>query len=79
MTRFIFRETPDGPKIGKIVAIKSKFVHAHQESCREYEHLFPTDEGMETVKLDTSDAIDDKERFQPVTEGLIGIKNTYSN
>ena len=63
----IFRETPDGPKIGKIVAIKSKFVHAHQESCREYEHLFPTDEGMETVQLDTSDAIDDKERFKPVT------------
>ena len=63
----IFRETPEGPKIGKIVAIKSKFVHAHQESCREYEHLFPTDEGMETVQLDTSDAIDDKERFKPVT------------
>jgi tetratricopeptide (TPR) repeat protein len=63
----IFRETPDGPKIGKIVAIKSKFVHAHQESCREYEHLFPTDEGMEKVQLDTSDAIDDKERFKPVT------------
>ena len=63
----IFRETPDGPKIGKIVAIKSKFVHAHQESCREYEHLFPTDEGMETVQLDTSDAINDKERFKPVT------------
>lgn len=63
----IYRETPDGPKIGKIVAIKSKFVHAHQESCRKYEHLFPTDEGMETVKLDTSDAIDDIERFKPVT------------
>lgn len=63
----IYRETPDGSKIGKIVAIKSKFVHAHQESCRKYEHLFPTDEGMETVKLDTSDAIDDIERFKPVT------------
>ena len=63
----IFRETPDGTKIGKIVAIRSKFVHAHQESCREYDHLFPTDEGMETVQLDTSDAIDDKERFKPVT------------
>ncbi len=63
----IFRETPDGPKIGKIVAIKSKFVHAHQESLRKYEHLFPTDEGMETVKIETSDAIDEKERFKPVT------------
>ena len=63
----IFRQTPDGPKIGKIVAIKSKFVHAHQESFRNYEHLFPMDQGMETVQLDTSDAIDDKERFKPVT------------
>ena len=63
----IFKETPDGPKIGKIVAIKSKFVHAHQESLRKYEHVFPTDEGMETVKIETSDAIDDKERFKPVT------------
>ncbi len=62
----IIKETPNGPKIGKIVAIKSKFVHAHQESCREYEHLFPTDEGMERVQLDTSDAINDKERFKPV-------------
>ena len=62
----IFKETQDGPKIEKIVAIKSKFVHAHQESFRNYEHLFPTDEGMETVELDTSDAIDDKERFKPV-------------
>ena len=63
----IFRQTPDGPKIGKIVAIKSKFVHAFQESFRNYEHLFPMDQGMETVQLDTSDAIDDKERFKPVT------------
>ena len=63
----IFRETPDGPKTGKIVAIKSKFVHAHQESLRKYEHVFLTDEGMETIKIDTSDAIDDKERFKPVT------------
>ena len=62
----IFKETSDGPKIEKIVAIKSKFVHAKQESFRNYEHLFPTDEGMETVKLDTSDAIDDKERFKPI-------------
>ena len=63
----ILRETPDGPKIGKIVAIKSKFVHAHQVSSRKYEHLFPTDQGVETVKIETSDSIDDKERFKPVT------------
>ncbi len=62
----IFKETLDGPKIEKIVAIKSKFVHAKQESFRNYEHLFPTDEGMETVQLDTSDVIDDKERFKPI-------------
>ena len=62
----IFKETPDGPKIEKIVAIKSKFVHAFQESFRKYEHQFPTEEGMETIKIDTSDAIDDKERFKPI-------------
>lgn len=66
----IFRETPDGPKIGKIVAIKSKFVHAYQESCGKYEHLFPTDEGMERVKLDDSAEIDDKERFQPMFDRI---------
>ena len=66
----IFRETPDGPKIGKIVAIKSKFVHAYQESCGKYEHLFPTDDGMERVKLDDSAEIDDKERFQPMFDRI---------
>ena len=80
----IFKETSDGPKIEKIVAIKSKFVHAKEESFRNYEHLFPTDEGMETVKIDTSDAIDDKERFKPVFnrvdryhEGILKIEKLY--
>ena len=66
----IFRETPGGPKIGKIVAIKSKFVHAHQESCGKYEHLFPTDQGMERVKLDDSAEIDEKEKFQPIFDRI---------
>ncbi len=66
----IFKETPDGPKTGKIVAIKSKFVHALKVSTRKYEHQFPTDEGMEWVQLNPSDAIDDKEKFKPVTNKI---------
>ncbi len=56
-----------GEKTVKIIDIKSKFSYAYQESLRKYEPLFPTDEGMETIKIDTSDAIDDKERFKPAT------------
>ncbi len=65
-----FRETPTGPKIGKIVAIESKFTHARKKSPRKYEHLSPTGQGMETVKLDDSDEIDDKERFQPMLDRI---------
>ena len=53
-----------GPKTGKIVDIKSKFSYAYQESFRTYEHLFPLDQGMDNIKLDDSDEIDDKKRFE---------------
>ena len=59
-----------GEKTVKIVDIKSKFSYAYQESFRKYEHLFPTDEGMEKIKLDDSDEIDDKERFQPMFDRI---------
>ena len=59
-----------GEKTIKIVDIKSKFSYAFQESSRKYEYLFPTDEGMETVKLDDSAEIDDKERFQPMFDRI---------
>ena len=59
-----------GKKTVKIVDIKSKFSYAYQDSFRKYEHLFPTDEGMETIKLDVSAEIDDKERFQPMFDRL---------
>lgn len=65
-----FGETPTGPKIGKIVAIESKFTHARKKSPRNYEHLSPTDQGMERVKLDNSEEIDDKERFQPMFDRI---------
>ncbi len=65
-----FGETPTGPKIGKIVAIESKFTHARKKSPRKYEHLSPTDQGMETVKLDDSAEIDDKEKFQPIFDRI---------
>ena len=59
-----------GEKTVKIVDIKSKFSYAFQESSRKYEYLFPTDEGMETVKLDDSAEIDDKERFKPMFDRI---------
>ena len=59
-----------GEKTVKIVDIKSKFSYAFQESSRKYEPLFPMDQGMETVKLDNSAEIDDKERFQPMFDRI---------
>ena len=57
-----------GPKTGKIIDIKSKFSYAYQESFRKYEHLFPLDQGMDNLKIDDSEEIDDKERFQQMFE-----------
>ena len=59
-----------GEKTVKIVDIKSKFSYAFQESFRKYEPLFPTDQGVETVKLDDSEEIDDKERLQPIFDRI---------
>ena len=59
-----------GEKTVKIVNIKSKFSYAHQESFRRYEPLFLTDQGIETVKLDNSAEIGDKERFQPMFDRI---------
>ena len=59
-----------GPKTGKIVDIKSKFSYAYQETLYEYPHLFPFDHGMDNVKLDDSEEIDDKERFQPMFDRI---------
>ena len=53
-----------GRKTGKIVDIKSKFSYAYQESFRTYERLFPLDQSMDNIKIDDSEEIDDKERFQ---------------
>ena len=63
-------EKMSGPKTGKIVDIKSKFSYAFQESSRRFESLFPTDQGMERVKLDVSADIDDKEKFQPIFDRI---------
>ena len=65
-----FSETPTGPKIGKIVAIESKFTHARKKSPRKYEHLSPTDQGMERVNLDASDTTNDTERLQPIFDRI---------
>ena len=53
-----------GPKTGKIVDIKSKFSYAYQESFQTYERLSPLDQGIDNMKIDDSEEIDDKERFQ---------------
>ena len=65
-----FGEKMFGPKTGKIVDIKSKFSYAYQESRHEYPHWFPFDQGMDNVKLDDSEEIDDKERFQPMFDRI---------
>ena len=57
-----------GPKTGKIVEIKSKFSYAYQEIRDEYPRWFPFDQGMDKIKIDDSEEIDDKERFQPMLE-----------
>ena len=41
-------------KIGKIVAIKSKYVYALQESFQKFPELFPDDQGLGSIKLDDS-------------------------
>lgn len=61
-------EKMSGPKTGKIVDIKSKFSYAYQESFRIYEHLFPLGQGMDNIKIDDSEEIDDTERFQQMFE-----------
>ena len=63
-------------KTARIVDIKSKFSYAFQESSRKYAHLFPTDARMEVVKIETSDAIDDKERLKPITN-RIDLQHEY--
>ena len=61
-------EKISGLKTGKIVDIKSKFSYVYQESFRIYEQLFPLDQGMDNIKLDDSDEIDDKKRFEKMFE-----------
>ena len=63
-----FDEKMFGQKTGKIVDIKSKYVHAYQETLREYPHLFPLDKDMDNIKIDDSDEIDDKKRFEKMFE-----------
>ena len=63
-----FGEKMFGQKTGKIVDIKSKYVHAYQETLKEYPHLFPLDQDMDNMKIDDSDEIDDKKRFEKMFE-----------
>ena len=41
-------------RVGKITAIKSKYVHALQESFEKYPELFPGDQGLGSITLDES-------------------------
>lgn len=63
-----FGEKMFGQKIGKIVDIKSKYVHAYQQTLKDYPHLFPLDQDMDNIKIDDSDEIDDKKRFEEMFE-----------
>ena len=43
-----------GQRVGKITAIKSKYVYALQESFERYPELFPGDQGLGSITLDES-------------------------
>lgn len=43
-----------GQRVGKITAIKSKYVYARQESFEKYPELFPGDQGLGSITLDES-------------------------
>ena len=55
-------------KIGKITAIKSKYVHALQESFEKYPELFPGDQGLGSITLDDSNQAEDSTKFQPLLD-----------
>ena len=77
-------KTLTGQRIGKITAIKSKYVYACQESFEKYPELFPGDQGLGSITLDDSNEIDDSVRFQPLLdfvnqqhEASLEIENVY--
>ena len=53
-------------QIGKITEIKSKYVHALQESFRKFSELFPDTPGLGSIKLDDSHDSDDSEKLRPL-------------
>ena len=68
--KILLRETPIGPEIGKITAIKSKYVFALQESFRTFSEKFPKDAGLWSLNLkdspDDSDDPTDTKDLQPI-------------
>lgn len=73
-----------GQKVGKITAIKSKYVYACQESFEKYPEMFPGDQGVGSITLDDSNETDDSVRFQPLLdfvnkqhEASLEIENVY--
>ena len=79
-------------KIGKITAIKSKYIYALQESFEKYPELFPGDQGLGSITLDESsdDLTDnasnktDSTNIQPILEftnkqreASLQIENVY--
>ena len=78
------RQNPFGPEIGKIAAIKSKYVHVLQESFRIFSELFPDTPGLGSIKLDDSHETDDSSKFQPLLDFInqqhevsLQIEETY--
>ena len=62
------RQNPLGPEIGKIAAIKSKYVHVLQESLHKFSELFPDTPGLWSLKLEDSHKTDDSEKIQPLLD-----------
>ena len=57
-----------GAEIGKITAIKSKYVHALHESFHKFPRLFPDTPALGSIKLDDSHDTDDSEKIQPILD-----------
>ena len=55
-----------GANTRKIVAIKSKYVYAFQESLRKFSELFPDTPGLWSLKINDSHETDDSGKFQPL-------------
>ena len=69
--------TPLGKRVGKITDIKSKYIYACQESFQKFPELFPGDEGLWSVKTDSTNIQPILELTNKQHEASLQIENVY--